>query len=152
MFFLLQTSKSAIGFTHVHYRFCLPMPFRFRKHKGHDLAYVVSAKVINSAGFTYRLNRLKPRASQFRGPPAKVYNIFIGLSQLCCHSILYFLNNHSVVFLTQLHFISEYCRILNIPHHLRLYWDWLNTLLPPVVKVGNWEGPHKWNSLGPLFI
>ena len=76
--FLLQTSKSAIGFTHVHYRFCLPMPFRFRKHKGHDLAYVVSAKVINSAGFTYRLNRLKPRASQFRGPPAKVYNIFIG--------------------------------------------------------------------------
>ena len=22
-------------------RFCLPMPFRFRKHKGHDLAYDV---------------------------------------------------------------------------------------------------------------
>ena len=21
------------------HRFCLPMPFRFRKHKGHDLAY-----------------------------------------------------------------------------------------------------------------
>jgi hypothetical protein len=32
-FLLLQTSKSAI------HRFCLPMPFRFRKHKGHDLAY-----------------------------------------------------------------------------------------------------------------
>jgi hypothetical protein len=31
--FLLQTSKSAI------HRFCLQMPFRFRKHKGHDLAY-----------------------------------------------------------------------------------------------------------------
>jgi hypothetical protein len=28
-FFLLQTSKSAI------HRFCLPMPFHFRKHKGH---------------------------------------------------------------------------------------------------------------------
>ena len=23
------------------HRFCLPMPFRFRKHKGHDLAYDV---------------------------------------------------------------------------------------------------------------
>jgi hypothetical protein len=33
--FLLQTSKSAI------HRFCLPMPFRFKKHKGHDLAYDV---------------------------------------------------------------------------------------------------------------
>ena len=34
--FLLQTSKSAI------HRFFLPMPFRFRKHKGHDLAYDVN--------------------------------------------------------------------------------------------------------------
>ena len=34
-FFLSQTSKSAI------HRFCLPMLFRFRKHKGHDLAYDV---------------------------------------------------------------------------------------------------------------
>jgi hypothetical protein len=51
-----------------------------------------------SAGFTYRLDRLKPRASKSRGPPTKVYNIFntvIGLSHLCCHNILYFLNNHS---------------------------------------------------------
>ena len=24
------------------HRFCLPMPFRFRKHKGHDLAYDVN--------------------------------------------------------------------------------------------------------------
>ena len=35
-FVLLQTSKSAI------HRFCLPMQFRFRKHKGHDLAYDVT--------------------------------------------------------------------------------------------------------------
>ena len=41
-FFLLQTSKSAI------HRFCLPMPFRFRKHKGHDLDYDVSAEVIKN--------------------------------------------------------------------------------------------------------
>jgi hypothetical protein len=46
-FFLLQTSKSAI------HRLCLPMPFRFRKHIGHDLAYDVkimtfSAEVIKN--------------------------------------------------------------------------------------------------------
>jgi hypothetical protein len=29
---------------------------------------------ISSAGFIYRLDRLKPRASQFRGPPAKLAN------------------------------------------------------------------------------
>ena len=29
-----------------------------------------------SAGFTYKLDRLKPRDSKFRGPLAKVYNIF----------------------------------------------------------------------------
>jgi hypothetical protein len=71
-----------------------------------------------SAGFTYRLDRLKPRASKFRGPPAKVYNIFktvIGLSHLCCHSVLCFLNNPSVIFLTQLYSISEYCRIFKHP-------------------------------------
>jgi hypothetical protein len=42
----------------------------------------------HSAGFTYRLDRLKPRDSRFRGPPTKVYNIFntvIELSHLCCH-------------------------------------------------------------------
>jgi hypothetical protein len=51
-----------------------------------------------STGFTYRLDRLKPRASKFRGPLLKVYNILntvIGLSNLCCHNVLYFLNNPS---------------------------------------------------------
>ena len=84
-----------------------------------------------SAGFTYGLNRLKPRDSKFKGPPAKVYDIFntvIGLSHLCCYNILYFLNNPSEIFITQLHSISEYCRIVNTPHHLHLYWNWLNTL------------------------
>jgi hypothetical protein len=77
-----------------------------------------------SAGFTYRLDRLKPTTSKFRGPPVKVYNIIntvIGLSHLCCHNVLYFLINPSEIFLTQLHSILEYCRILNTPHHLRLY-------------------------------
>ena len=72
-----------------------------------------------------------PRASKFRKPPAKVYfilNTVIGLSHLCFHSVLYFLNNPSVIFSTQLHSISEYCRILNTPHHLHLYWNWLSTL------------------------
>ena len=46
-FFLLQTSKSAI------HRFCLPMSFRFRKHKGHDLAYDV--KIMTSQ---QRLSRI----------------------------------------------------------------------------------------------
>ena len=46
-FFLLQTSKPAI------HRFCLPMPFCFRKHKGHDLAYDV--KIMTSQ---QRLSRI----------------------------------------------------------------------------------------------
>ena len=72
-------------------------------------------KIMLSAIFTYRLDRLKPRASECMGPPAKVYNIFntvIVLSHLCCHNVLCFLNNPSVIFLTQLHSISAYCRIL----------------------------------------
>ena len=70
--------------------------------------------VRSSAGFTYRLDRLKPRASKFKGPPVKVYNIFntvIGLSHLSFHK------NPLVVFLTELHSISEYCSILNSPRH-----------------------------------
>ena len=35
------------------------------------------------------------------------------LSHLCCYNVLYCLNNPSVIFLTQLNSISEYCRILN---------------------------------------
>jgi hypothetical protein len=84
-----------------------------------------------TAGFTYRLDRLKHRTSRFRGLPVKVYNILntvIGLSHLCCHNVLYFLSIYSVVFLTQLHSISEYCRMLNTPHHLYLYWNVLSTL------------------------
>ena len=87
--------------------------------------------LLHRARFTYRLDRLKPRASKFRGPPVKVYNIFntvIGLPHLCCHNVPYFLSDPSVIYLTQLHFISEYCRILNTPHHFCLYWNWLNTL------------------------
>jgi hypothetical protein len=38
--------------------------------------------LILSAGFTYRLDRLKPRASSFRGPPPKVYNIFSTVIEL----------------------------------------------------------------------
>jgi len=47
--------------------------------------------IIDCSGFTYRLDRLKPRASKFRGPPAKVCNIsntVIELSHLCCHNVL----------------------------------------------------------------
>ena len=32
--------------------------------------------ICTSAGFTYRLDRLKPRASKFTGPPDKMYTIF----------------------------------------------------------------------------
>jgi hypothetical protein len=37
---------------------------------------VVLGEGVSSTGFMHRLDRLKPRASQFRGPPDKVYNIF----------------------------------------------------------------------------
>jgi hypothetical protein len=99
--------------------------------------------VTHNAGFTYRLDRLKPRGSTYRGSPAKVYNSLntvIGLSHLCCHNVLYFLNNPSETFLTQLHAISEYCRILNTPHYLRLYWNWTHFYLPPFVKVEELRG------------
>ena len=103
--------------------------------------------LILSAWFTFRLDRQKPRVSKLWGSPVKMYNIFtlfIGLSHLCCHNVLYFLNNPSVIFLTQLHSISEYCRILNTPHHIRLYWNWLNTLPSSSSREGGyWEGPLK---------
>ena len=28
----------------------------------------------------------------------------------------------------------------------------LTHFLPPLLKVGNWKGLHKWNSLGLFFI
>jgi hypothetical protein len=53
-----------------------------------------------SAAFTYRLGRLKPRASEIRVLPAKVHSYFdtvIGHSDICCHNTLYSLSNHSVI-------------------------------------------------------
>ena len=83
-----------------------------------------------SAGFTYRLDRLEPRASKFGGlrPRCIIFFTLLLDSHLCCPNVLYFLSNPSVIFLTQLHSISEYCRILNISCHIRLDWKWLNTL------------------------
>jgi hypothetical protein len=82
----------------------------------------VDCMVVSSAEFTYWL---KPRVSTFR---FIIFSTVIGLSHLCCHNVLYFLNNPLVIFLTQLHSISDYCRILSTPHHLCLYWNWLNQL------------------------
>jgi hypothetical protein len=47
---------------------------------------------------------------------------------LCCHNVLYFRSNPSVIFLTQLHSISEYCRIINTPIIFAFIEIWLNTL------------------------
>ena len=52
------------------------------------------------ARFTYRLGRLKPRASKARGPSAKVYNIFdtvICLSYTCCHSHDHLINTSQAI-------------------------------------------------------
>jgi len=48
----------------------------------------------------------------FRGPQVKVYSVFLTSSVI---GLSHFLNNPSVIFLTQLHSISECCRILNTP-------------------------------------
>jgi hypothetical protein len=43
----------------------------------------MGGKWLYNTGFTYRFDKLKPRASKCRGPPVKVYNILntvIGLS------------------------------------------------------------------------
>ena len=88
---------------------------RYTKNTQTNIHVYYSAR--GSTWYTYRLNRLKPKASTFRGPPAKVYNIFntvIGLSHLCCHSVLYFLNNPTVIFLTQLH--SHFRMLPNCKH------------------------------------
>jgi len=65
-----------------------------RSDQSNELRNYESNELRNdSAGFTYRLDRLKPRAITFRGPLAKVYNIFntvIGLSHLCYTFIIIF--------------------------------------------------------------
>ena len=38
--------------------------------------HFITMLLVLSAGFTYRLDRLKPKASTFREPPANVYNTF----------------------------------------------------------------------------
>ena len=43
---------------------------------------------LGSAGFTHRLDRLKPRASQFRGPPTMVYNIFTLLLDFHTYAVI----------------------------------------------------------------
>jgi hypothetical protein len=84
-----------------------------------------------SARFTYRLDRLKPRASKYRGPPTNVYNIFntvIGLSHVCCHNVLYFLNNPSVISPT-------HCRPLIIFAFIEI--DLTHFHIPPVMwRIG----------------
>jgi hypothetical protein len=90
--------------------------------------------------------RLKPRASKYRGPPVKMYTIFntvIGLPHLCCHKVLYFLNNTSVIFLAQLHSISEYCIISNtiaVPD-IDKERPWTNPLVRPlpIPHLHNWR-------------
>ena len=98
---------------------------------------------------------MRPRTSKLRGPPTNVYNTFgtvIGLSYLCCHNILYSLSNHSVIFLAQLHSISEHCRILSTPHHPRLYSIWLNTIPSSSIREVGGLGMGKRNNKGHLFI
>ena len=41
-----------------------------------------------SAGFTYRFDRLMPRASKFRGPPAKVNNSLTLLLDFHTHAVI----------------------------------------------------------------
>jgi len=84
---------------------------------------------MNNAGFTYRLDRLKHRASKFRGPPAKVYiffNTVIGLSHLCCHNVLYFLNNPSRI-LQHFKHPSSSLPLLKLIKHTSIFiqsWRW----------------------------
>lgn len=72
-----------------------------------------------SAEFIYRLGRLKPRASKFRGPPSRSIMVLavISLSCICCHYALYSQNNPSAILFEQLRSISQYYRMLNTRHH-----------------------------------
>ena len=111
-----------------------------------------------SVGFTYRLDRLKPRTSNIQVLPFKVYTIFdtvTGLSYSCCYNALYSLNkgNNTITELraifqrdfsnfpciVELH--SEYCRILDTPIILAfIQIDYALPHLPVVARVGDWEG------------
>ena len=53
-----------------------------------NIQQVFKVKDVASAGFTYRLDRLKPRASKFRGPPAKVYNVLILLLDFHTYAVM----------------------------------------------------------------
>jgi hypothetical protein len=83
------------------------------KLNGRSLRSVPDLPIGSSLG-PQNLGGLRPRCILF-------LTLLLDFSHLCCHNVLYFLNNPSVIFLTQLHSISEYCRILNTPPHLRLY-------------------------------
>jgi hypothetical protein len=91
--------------------------------------YTVPNLPIASTGWRlghHNLGDLRPRC---------IILTLIGLSKICCHYILYFLSNPSVSFLTLLHSISEYCRILSTPHHLQfIEIDETYFHLHPVVK------------------
>ena len=104
---------------------------------------------------SYRLCRLKSRGSKARGPLAKVHNIFntvIGLSYTCCHS-----HNHLINTSQTIKFVSSWF-FVNITVNLQFYFPknpylfykmftkfcYCSALLNLV--------PHKWNSLGSLFI
>lgn len=79
--------------------------------------------------FTYRIGRMQSRASRSKEHPSTVYNILdtvISLSYMCYHNVLWDLN-------------------LNCLRHTIFH-------LPLVVTLGNWEGLHKPNSLGSLFM
>ena len=124
--YIICLQKSSLYYLHLYF-YILLCQWYYRLIDVFCLMPSLAPKDIKLRTITYRLDRLKPKASNFRGPPAKVYNIFNTVTELshwCCHSVMYFLNNPSVIFLTQLHSISEYCT----PHHLCLYWNWLNTL------------------------
>ena len=53
---------------------------------------------MNNAGFTYRLDKAEAQGFKIEGSSGQgvyFFNTVIGLSHLCCHSILYSLSNLS---------------------------------------------------------
>jgi hypothetical protein len=76
--------------------------------------------LVSSARFTYWLDRLKPRASEFRGPPSKVYNIFLTL----------FLDVH-------IYAAIAYCTFMNISYCMEYSSSWTNISLAILIAIGN---------------